>query len=71
VKKHPCIDGNKHTVFLSARVLLFLNGQACESTEVDEVIMIAGVIDGIVDEVTLTIWLARFSIKRTRCNLLM
>ena len=36
--------------------------------EVDEVIMIAGVVDGIVDEVTLTSWLARFSIKRTRCK---
>jgi hypothetical protein len=27
VKKHACIDGNKHTVFLSVRVFLFLNGQ--------------------------------------------
>jgi len=64
VKNHPFLDGNKRTGLLSARALLFLNGQVFEPAEVDEVTMMVGVADGTVDEAMLASWLACFSTRR-------
>jgi death on curing protein len=64
VKNHPFLDGNKRTGLLSARALLFLNGQEFEPAEVDEVTMMVGVADATVDEAMLASWLACFSTRR-------
>lgn len=64
VKNHPFLDGNKRTGLLSARALLFLNGQVFEPAEVDEVTMMVGVADATVDEAMLASWLACFSTRR-------
>jgi death-on-curing protein len=64
VKNHPFLDGHKRTDLLSARALLFLNGQVFEPAEVDEVTMMVGVADGTVDKAMLASWLTRFSTRR-------
>ena len=64
MKNYPFLAGNKRTGLLSARALLFLNGQVFEPTEVDEVTMMVSVADGTVDEARLASWLARFSTRR-------
>jgi death-on-curing protein len=53
VKNPPFLDGNKRTGLLSVRTFLFLNSQVFEPTEVDEVTMMVGVANGIVDEAML------------------
>ena len=55
-KNHPFLDGNKRTALLSARAFLFLNGQAFEPREVDEVENTVAVASGELDETGLAAW---------------
>jgi death-on-curing protein len=60
-KNHPFLDGNKRTALLSARAFLFLNGQAFEPREVDEVENMVAVASGGMDEAGIAAWLKQFS----------
>ncbi len=63
-KNHPFNDGNKRTALLAARALLFLNGQALEPSQSEEVNMLVAVADGSVGERDLAIWLQANSSPR-------
>lgn len=57
IKNHPFSDGNKRTGLLATRAFLFLNRQALEPEEFDEVETMVSVADGRLDEVKLAGWL--------------
>lgn len=57
IKNHPFNDGNKRTGLLATRAFLFLNGQALEPDEIDEVETMVGVADGSVSQAQLADWL--------------
>jgi len=61
-KNHPFIDGNKRTALLGTHAFLFLNGNALEPTEEDEVLTMVAVADGSLSEHQLADWL------RTNCT---
>jgi death-on-curing protein len=60
-KNHPFLDGNKRTALLAARAFMFLNGQAFEPSEVDEVENMVAVASGDLDEAGIADWFKRFS----------
>jgi len=60
-KNHPFLDGNKRTALLSARAFLFLNGQAFEPREIDEVENMVAVASGGMDETGIAAWFKQFS----------
>ncbi|MDZ7736337.1 MAG: type II toxin-antitoxin system death-on-curing family toxin [Gammaproteobacteria bacterium] len=62
IKNHPFNDGNKRTGLLAVRAFLFLNGQALEPDEADEVETMVAVADGRLDETDLAEWL------KANCN---
>jgi death-on-curing protein len=65
VKNHPFLDGNKRTGLLAAPAFLFLNGQAFEPNETDEVNLIVAVAAGEADEAALARWFETFSAPRS------
>ena len=58
-KNHAFIDGNKRTALLATGAFLFLNGQAFEPGQEDEVVTMIGVAAGSVTETQLAAWLRR------------
>lgn len=60
-KNNPFLDGNKRTALLSARAFLFLNGQAFEPKETDEVENMVAVASGGLDEAGIAAWFSDFS----------
>jgi death on curing protein len=63
-KNHPFNDGNKRTALLATRAFLYLNGQALEPSQADEVTMLVAVADGSLIERDLAAWLERNSRRR-------
>jgi len=57
IKNHPFNDGNKRTGLLAVHAFLFLNGQALEPEEADEVKTMVAVADGRLEEAELADWL--------------
>jgi death on curing protein len=65
-KNHPFIDGNKRTALLATRAFLFLNGDALEPTEEDEVLTMVAVADSSLSEQQLADWLRRSCPRATK-----
>ena len=63
-KNHPFNDGNKRTALLATRAFLFLNGQALESSQLEEVNTLVAVAEGSVGEHDLATWLEANSSRR-------
>ncbi len=63
-KNHPFNDGNKRTALLATRALLFLNGQALEPSQLEEVNTLVGVAEGSIGEHDLATWLEANSSRR-------
>jgi death-on-curing protein len=63
-KNHPFNDGNKRTALLATRAFLFLNGQALEPSQLEEVNTLVAVAEGSVGEHDLATWLDANSSRR-------
>ncbi len=63
-RNHPFNDGNKRTALLVTRAFLFLNGQALEPPQKDEVLTMVAVADGSLNESSLALWLRSHSKRR-------
>jgi len=64
VKNHPFVDGNKRAALLCARAFLYVNGQAFEPREGDEVHIMLAAAAGEADEALLARWFGGFSRPR-------
>ena len=64
-KNHPFNDGNKRTALLVTRAFLYLNGQALEPSQADEVSTLVAVAEGSLIEQDLASWLERNSQRRS------
>lgn len=60
-KNHAFIDGNKRAGFLTAYSFLRMNGIELTAPEEEAVIVMTGVADGTVDELTLASWFKTYS----------
>ena len=67
-KNHPFMDGNKRTALLATRAFLFLNGDALEPSQDDEVLTLVAVADGSLTEPALSDWLRTNSTRRRRAR---
>jgi death-on-curing protein len=56
-KNHPFNDGNKRTALLVTRASLYLNGQALEPSQAEEVTTLVAVAEGSMRERELVAWL--------------
>ena len=59
------IDGNKRTGLLGVRAFLFSNGWLFEPTEVDQVRMMVGLANSVIDESAIAAWIADFTTRKT------
>jgi death-on-curing protein len=64
-KNLPFNDGNKRTALLATRAFLYVNGQALERSQVDEVVTLVAVAEDSLTEEDLTSWLERKSQRRS------
>jgi death-on-curing protein len=65
-KNHPFNDGNKRTALLATRAFLYLNGQALEPSQADEVATLVAVADGSLSEQDLAAWLEQNARRRAK-----